>query len=463
MRIFEVVVLVVLGVYSFSNPLLAQDIIPTQTIESAELLSTQSSTAPISFTETDYVVHDDQGTLATVDINTGDVSIVGSMSVVMTDIAFNKDGDLFGLTFQKLYSIDPQTAVVTEIGSHGIPNGNALVFGRDGSLYGAGRLSGGIYRIDTTTATSTLLGDTGYSSAGDLTFSGTEVYLASTSGQLVRVDLNNPVNSYVVGAMGVSNVFGIATSAGSVYAVAGTSLYRVNTSTGRLLDQIDFSGQGLSTAYGGSFVGEAGLPAASTIIGPAADNAALQPFLGWNASSRAEWYRVWLEDDSGSRLIYNWYRAEEVACKDGTGQCGVEIRLPASGSFRYWVRTWNSLGNGPWSGRYDFTTSASEPDRSSLLNPIGAIGLPQPTVEFSWTAVANATWYLIWVDSGFEPQTRQWVSAAEANCVSGTEECSFEVEGQLGGGFFGSARWWVQTWNSSGLGPWSEGHTFSYF
>ena len=44
-------------------------------------------------------VHDGNGGLATVDVITGDVSLIGNMGIVMTDIAFDPTGALYGLSF----------------------------------------------------------------------------------------------------------------------------------------------------------------------------------------------------------------------------------------------------------------------------------------------------------------------------------------------------------------------------
>lgn len=204
-------------------------------------------------------VHDSTGNLGTVDVADGNVDIIGSMGTVMTDIAFNPNGDLFGISFNALYSIDPSTAVATFIGFHNVPGGNALVFASDGTLYSAGFSSTSLYQINPLSGATTNLGNMGYASGGDLAFFDGSLYLASSSNQLIDIDLANIASTYSVGAFGVAGVYGLATGDDNVlYAVANTLVYEVNTLTGAATNPTSFASQGLGVAYGQSFYTEAG-------------------------------------------------------------------------------------------------------------------------------------------------------------------------------------------------------------
>jgi hypothetical protein len=212
-------------------------------------------------------VHDSEGTLATVDVATGSVNLIGTMDVVMTDIAFDPSGNLFGIDFTSLYSISTLDASLVKIGDHNIPGGNALVFGSDGTLYSAGGTTTSLFTIDPLTGGSTNLGDMGFPSAGDLAFNEGDLYLASFSGgvssgvagQLVRVDLGDVSASVLVGDFGVTNVFGVATGDdGVLYAVGGTTIYTVDISNGDTSNPVSFSDQGLGQAFGQGFFAEAG-------------------------------------------------------------------------------------------------------------------------------------------------------------------------------------------------------------
>jgi hypothetical protein len=203
-------------------------------------------------------VDDSNGRLATVNVETGAVNLIGSMGTVMTDIAFDPNGHLYGISFSGLYSINPQTAAASFIGNHSISGGNALVFASDGTLYGAGNSTSSLFTINPITGASTNLGNTGFASGGDLAFSNGHLYLASTANQLVDVNLTNLTDTSSVGGFGVAGVFGLATGDdGVLYAVANNTIYTVDVATGLLTNPVDFGGHGVSAAFGQSFFSEA--------------------------------------------------------------------------------------------------------------------------------------------------------------------------------------------------------------
>lgn len=216
--------------------------------------TTAALAAPVMY------VHDSVGKLAKVDVANGAVTTVGNMPQVMTDIAFDPSGNLFGITFTGLYSINASTAATTFIGNHGVSGGNALVFGADGTLYAAGNSTTSLFSLNLSTGAGTNLGNMGFSSGGDLAFNAGNFYLASASGQLVRINLGgSPLSAVAVGSFGVANMFGLATGDdGVLYGVAGTTVYTINTATGAATNGVSYAGQGLGTAFGQSFITEAG-------------------------------------------------------------------------------------------------------------------------------------------------------------------------------------------------------------
>jgi hypothetical protein len=204
-------------------------------------------------------VHDSAGNLGTVDVATGNVTVIGNMGVVMTDIGFDPAGNLYGLTFGGFYAINAATAAATFIGSHGVPGANALVFATNGTAYAAGFSSTQLYTINPATGAGTSLGNMGFASGGDLAFFGGDLYLADSLSRLVKIDLANLANTAVVGSFGVPNVFGLASGEdGKLYAVAGTTIYTVNVTTGAATNPVAFGGQGLGQAFGQGFFTEAG-------------------------------------------------------------------------------------------------------------------------------------------------------------------------------------------------------------
>lgn len=97
------------------------------------------------------------------------------------------------------------------------------------------------------------------------------------------------------------------------------------------------------------------------------------------------------------------------------------------------------------------------PAAATLVSPSGSVG-GNTTPTYTWNAVSNATWYRLWVDDSVNNQIKQWYPAADVGCGSGTGNCSITPTTELAAD--GEFRWWIQTWNSDGSGPWSTDLTF---
>ena len=125
--------------------------------------------------------------LATVDVATGTTSLIGSTGIALTDIAFSPTGDLYGISFSSLYTVNSSTGATTLVGGLGSVSGtaNALVFGSDGTLYMAGS---SLYSVNTLTGAASAIGSIGFQSGGDLAFIGGDLYMASNGNQLIGVD-----------------------------------------------------------------------------------------------------------------------------------------------------------------------------------------------------------------------------------------------------------------------------------
>lgn len=211
-----------------------------------------------------FYVTDLSGNLGEVNVTSGKVRVIGNTGTVLTDIAFDPAGRLFGLSFSDLYSVDPQTANATLIGPHGISCGNALEFSNNGTLFAAGCGTSLLFTIDTTTGVATALGDIGFASQGDLAFNGASLYLVA-SNSLVRIDLSNGAAGTPVGLIGSNAVFGLDTdSNGQLLAFSGTDVLSVDTSTGKGTFIFNCGGHGLQGASGATFPNVSVLPAACT-------------------------------------------------------------------------------------------------------------------------------------------------------------------------------------------------------
>lgn len=234
------------------------------TIATAVALTATSASAATMY------VHDSDGILGKVDTGTGAVSLIGNMGVSLTDIAFDAAGRLFGVSTSSLYAVDALTAATTFIGNHGIGNANALVFERDGRLLTASGLDTNLYTLDLSSGTATNLGSTGFSSSGDLAFVGDDLYLAAQIDQLVKIDLTDLALSTAIGPFAKSSVFGIATDAdGTLFGVAGQTIFAIDPTTGGSLSSVSFAGRGLGVSFGQAFLTEAGAPEVPPVPLPA--------------------------------------------------------------------------------------------------------------------------------------------------------------------------------------------------
>jgi hypothetical protein len=212
---------------------------------------------------------DSSGRLGTVDVATGNVNVIGSMGATMTDIAFDPNGNLWGITFGSLYKIDKTTAASTLIGNLGT-SANSLVFDSSGVLYTA---NSSLYTVNTSTGAASLVGDLGgpFSSSGDLAFVGGELFLSASVGRdsLVKINTSDGSGS-LIGNIGFPSVFGLASPNGTdLFGLAGNNILSIDPTTGNGASILDYSGQGLGPAFGSAFVTEAvvPIPAAAWLFG----------------------------------------------------------------------------------------------------------------------------------------------------------------------------------------------------
>lgn len=206
-------------------------------------------------------VTDVNGTIGQVDVATGDVTVIGNAGVVLTDIAYDPSGNLFGISFTTLYSLDTVTGAASLIGETGALSMNSLVFGPDGTLYTAG--FGELSTLDIATGAATSVGLIGFFSSGDLAFVDGKLLMTALGGgedDLVELDTTTGAGT-LVGEIGVGGMFGLASPDGSsLFGTSGTSVLSINPATGTGLELVDYGDQGLGTALGVAFSSEAQAP-----------------------------------------------------------------------------------------------------------------------------------------------------------------------------------------------------------
>jgi hypothetical protein len=197
-------------------------------------------------------------------------------------------------------------------------------------------------------------------------------------------------------------------------------------------------------------------PGKATLVSPSGTIDTAVPAYTWNADAHSTWYYLWVNDSTGNR-IKQWYTSSDAGCAGGTGICSITPNTAiAAGAANWWVQTWNSSGYGPWSDAMGFTVPEGLPGKAALVSPLGALNANTPT--YTWNAVSNATWYYLWVNDNTGTRIQQWCKAADAGCSSGAGTCSLTPEPAIAAG---AARWWIQTWNSAGYGPWSDSMAFT--
>ncbi len=163
------------------------------------------------------------GDIVLADLGNCTSTIVASHSTSFFDIAQgDTDETLYGIRNDELFEINVVTGIVTSLGIVNVIGftGNfrvdSLVKESTGTLLGVHTNSpGGLFRFDIASMTATFLGNTGFPSAGDLTYFDNDLYLIADGNRLVIIDVTNPSNSNSVGTIpassGFNNVFGVVT------------------------------------------------------------------------------------------------------------------------------------------------------------------------------------------------------------------------------------------------------------
>jgi hypothetical protein len=149
-----------------------------------------------------------------VTLPSGTIASIGPTAQTFDDIALRHDGTLYAVSTTALYRIDivsEKATLVANLAEYL----NALDFGPDGTLYGAGPDSPDVYTVDPHTGGLTTIASLpdGYSSSGDLAVVGNALLLSTTrtgqSDSLARIDLTSSAVS-IVGTTGYSCIYGLA-------------------------------------------------------------------------------------------------------------------------------------------------------------------------------------------------------------------------------------------------------------
>ena len=203
--------------------------------------------------ETIYVYAHSATTLYRVDPDTLQVQMVGDFnwgsvgSDQMTDIAVDKNGQMIGVSYSRVYKVDPTTAVTSLLSSslsgtfNGLSFVPAEVLGLTGDdvLVGTENSDGKVFRVDPTTGAATEVGDMmgGYTSSGDLVAVagfGTMQTVPGASGDvLARLAPQTFAATPVGGGTGYSEIWGIAFFKDQIYGFTnGGAFVLIDPNTG---------------------------------------------------------------------------------------------------------------------------------------------------------------------------------------------------------------------------------------
>ncbi len=177
--------------------------------------------------------HTQDQKLFSLDPDTLALNEIGNMGVTLIDIAVNKEGEIFGASNNKIFRVDKNTAALTELSDVGLAL-NGLTFVPDPQnseaeiLVGAGGGNGEIWQINTTDGSSTIVGDYGgnYTSSGDLFFVdgiGILATLNGTGGDILAQINPTTYAATEIGNTGVPGIYGLAFWGDTVYGFSSGS------------------------------------------------------------------------------------------------------------------------------------------------------------------------------------------------------------------------------------------------
>jgi hypothetical protein len=188
------------------------------------------------------------------------------------------------------------------------------------------------------------------------------------------------------------------------------------------------SSSGEAGAWSGSMDVSIAPLATPTLTGPAGSTSSATPTFTWNAVAGADHYYIWIDDLNTGQALGNSHV---------TGTSWTPGSALAQGhSYRWWVEALSSSGGASaWSGSMD--SSIAPLATPTLIGPAGSTTNATPT--FSWSAVAGADHYYIWIS---DLTTGQTLGSSHVTGTSWTPGSGM-VQGH-------SYRWWVEALNSSG-------------
>ena len=182
-----------------------------------------------------------------------------------------------------------------------------------------------------------------------------------------------------------------------------------------------------------------------------------KPTYIWNGVDDCLYYCLIVTDDQDNVILKQWYDASDFP--PAPEECSVTpSQVLDPGDYKWCIKCWNCLED-ITSQEMKFTvcTSKSLPGKATLVSPKNAIGNKNPT--FIWNAVAGCTRYCLKVANVNSLNAPVFQECYDASEVLSGKVCSVTPVINLKAG---SYRWWIQTTNCKGDGPWSDFMAFRY-
>jgi photosystem II stability/assembly factor-like uncharacterized protein len=179
-----------------------------------------------------------------------------------------------------------------------------------------------------------------------------------------------------------------------------------------------------------------------------AQNISITPLLDWDTASFAITYSLEISTDSlFTNTIFDTTGIINSQHQIRTGLLSNNIRY-------YWhVRGVNTVGNGPWSLMWNFTTIVALPLAPNLILPVnGAVNIPL-NPSFDWDSISPAQYYSIQIafDSSFSAVVEDITGIPVSNYTITSSNLRNNTQ------YF----WRVSATNQAGSGPWSIPFKFS--
>ncbi|MDA1014410.1 MAG: hypothetical protein O3A00_08165 [Planctomycetota bacterium] len=183
------------------------------------------------------------------------------------------------------------------------------------------------------------------------------------------------------------------------------------------------------------------IPAKVSITSPGTTTTTVRPTFRWTASENVVRYDFWLNrlNAAGTAVLERQVIRNPMLTT--TTYPSPKDLIP--GRYRLQVKAFNDSNEGVWSDIHDFNVAPPIPTAPTILSPLlNAVGTTDDLFpNFSWTAVANAAYYELWIN---KIDSQGGLVQARFYRLLPITTTSWEATFNFGIGHF---RAWVYGWN----------------